>query len=629
MFKGRKIIALCLTRLSNDETTAKVAELNKALVAKDYRLFVYNACTDFYHNNRFENAEKKVYSLIDYNVVDAVVIFSEAFRDTSIVDELRMDAEAHNVPVFILGNRSEKCTSFIFDYEAGFEQAVRHIIEYHGITDTAMIAGFKGEEHSEQRIAVYKKVLAENGLPFNDNMLSYGDYWSDPAQKAVEDMIAKGHVPKAIICANDMMAITACAVLNRHGYKVPDDVAVVGFDGTEEAKQCTPPITTCRCSYSDTAKAIADALEKVFAGGKVLHDNYVDFVLDVYNSCGCDPERPPYNVGNTLKTVRERFCKYQDDNALLCELAQEIVTGDSADCIVEDLKEYNFYNICIMVNQSFWNEALNPLEEKWNGFDDEMCILYKSDDDSKKYPMNIMRKDVLIDIDYVMTLKNPVVFNVISSYGIPMGYMCVHFTADVNGYCMIPQYVYALNNALSGYRNAMHLKYTAKSIEKISENDYLTGIYNRNGFYKQLSWLQRKNAGRNFTVASIDLDGLKNINDHYGHDEGDFAISSVADAIRSIPIENKICGRFGGDEFVVCAVTAAADNVGDGAEGIIRRHVENFLACLNKDHVKPYPITASIGMCSTRIDFDFDAMLKQSDERMYAEKNLKPNRRRN
>lgn len=178
MFKGRKIIALCLTRLSNDETTAKVAELNKALVAKDYRLFVYNACTDFYRNNRFENAEKKVYSLIDYNIVDAVVIFSEAFRDTSIVDELRMGAEAHNVPVFILGNRSEKCTSFIFDYEAGFEQAVRHIIEYHGITDTAMIAGLKGEEHSEQRIAVYKKVLAENGLPFNDNMLSYGDYWS-------------------------------------------------------------------------------------------------------------------------------------------------------------------------------------------------------------------------------------------------------------------------------------------------------------------------------------------------------------------------------------------------------------------------------------------------------------------
>lgn len=110
MFKGRKIIALCLTRLSNDETTAKVAELNEALVAKDYRLFVYNACSDFYRNTRFESAEKKVYSLIDYNIVDAVVIFSEAFRDTSIVDELRMDAEAHNVPVFILGNRSEECT---------------------------------------------------------------------------------------------------------------------------------------------------------------------------------------------------------------------------------------------------------------------------------------------------------------------------------------------------------------------------------------------------------------------------------------------------------------------------------------------------------------------------------------
>ena len=59
MFKGRKIIALCLTRLSNDETTAKVAELNKALVAKDYRLFVYNACTDFYRNNRLIDCQVK------------------------------------------------------------------------------------------------------------------------------------------------------------------------------------------------------------------------------------------------------------------------------------------------------------------------------------------------------------------------------------------------------------------------------------------------------------------------------------------------------------------------------------------------------------------------------------------
>lgn len=623
MYKGHKIIALCLTRLNKEALSSNAAELNKALVAKDYRLFIYNACTDFYRNSRFENAEKKVYSLIDYDIVDAVIIFSEFFGDHSIVDMLRTEAESHGVPVFILGNRSEECTSFIFDYEAGFEQAVRHIIEYHGITDTAMIAGAKGEEHSEQRIEVYKKVLAENGLPFRDDMLSYGDYWWRPAQEAVEKMIAEDRVPKAIICANDMMAITVCDVLQKNGYRVPEDVAVVGFDGTEEAKQCVPPITTCKCSYSHTAEMIADALEKMFAGESVPHDNYVDFVLDIYSSCGCKPDRPSYNSGNTLKAVLDRFGKYQDDNALLCEMAQDIVTGDNADSIVNYLKGYNFYNICIMVNQSFWNEAVSPLEEKWNGFDEEMCILYKSDDD-RKYPMKFMRRDIMPDVDYVLTLKNPVVFSVLSSYGVPMGYLCAHFRACSDDYCMIPQYVYALNNALGGYRNAIHLKYTAKSIEKISEKDYLTGIYNRNGFYKQLSWLMQKNEGRKITVASIDLDGLKNINDKFGHDEGDFAISSVADAIRSIPIEEKICGRFGGDEFVLIAVSD--DNA---CENIIRQHVEERLACLNKERIKPYPITASMGMCTSCGGLDFDTMLKQSDERMYAEKCLKPNRRRN
>jgi len=87
--------------------------------------------------------------------------------------------------------------------------------------------------------------------------------------------------------------------------------------------------------------------------------------------------------------------------------------------------------------------------------------------------------------------------------------------------------------------------------------DALTAIYNRHGFYDELRNRIAKLAGKRkmLFMASVDLDQLKLINDHYGHIEGDFAIRSIAQAISDTAVEvDGICARFGGDEYVMCLV---------------------------------------------------------------------------
>lgn len=101
----------------------------------------------------------------------------------------------------------------MFDYVSGFEQVVRHTVDVHKAKSFHMIAGVKDEPCSEERIACFKRVMSDYGIPVSEDMISYGDYWTFPTVTAVEKLIKENRLPECIICANDSTAITACSTL--------------------------------------------------------------------------------------------------------------------------------------------------------------------------------------------------------------------------------------------------------------------------------------------------------------------------------------------------------------------------------------------------------------------------------
>ena len=120
------------------------------------------------------------------------------------------------------------------------------------------------------------------------------------------------------------------------------------------------------------------------------------------------------------------------------------------------------------------------------------------------------------------------------------------------------------------------------------------------------------------TVVLADLDGLKFINDCYGHGEGDVAISTVAAALRHACPPQALCVRFGGDEML--AVIA-----GDCDEAEIRNKLDSFLTARNAEYEKPYEISASVGIYASQNpgELDFEELIKTSDKLMYEEKQAK------
>lgn len=150
----------------------------------------------------------------------------------------------------------------------------------------------------------------------------------------------------------------------------------------------------------------------------------------------------------------------------------------------------------------------------------------------------------------------------------------------------------------------------------LSESDALTGCMNRRGLMEKAVQMNRKNDGKEMLILFADLDHLKEINDSFGHIEGDFAIKKCAETLKSVVGENGIIGRIGGDEF--CAMLPG--NAEDGQK--IRELIRKKSTAFNEDSDKAYYVELSVGYtivtCSSGLAISDE--LKDADKALYEEK---------
>lgn len=149
--------------------------------------------------------------------------------------------------------------------------------------------------------------------------------------------------------------------------------------------------------------------------------------------------------------------------------------------------------------------------------------------------------------------------------------------------------------------------------------DDLTGLYNRRGFMTlaehQLRLSRRKQSA--FYLIFADLDGMKLINDTYGHQEGDQALIQTAHLLKDTFRGSDIIARMGGDEFAIIAIEPAASS----AEQIAKRFQDN-IAVFNAQSSKPYPLSVSIGVveCIPDGNCALEDALAKADALMYSNK---------
>jgi LacI family transcriptional regulator len=188
--------------------------------------------------------------------VDGTVLMGVDTGDAEVERLLRSDIPCVGVDVEPAGKGNGSVMS---DNANGAAMAVRHLTE-RGHRRIATITGLIDTAPARDRLRGYREEIQRQGLAYRDDYVVYGDYYVESGADAMARLLELAEPPTAVFAASDLMAVGALGVLARAGRRVPEDVALVGFDDILLAGLTTPALTTLRQDKQGLGAAAGEAL---------------------------------------------------------------------------------------------------------------------------------------------------------------------------------------------------------------------------------------------------------------------------------------------------------------------------------------------------------------------------------
>ncbi len=536
-----------------------------------------------------------------------------------------------DVPMIILEAPVEmkRGVYLISDNYKGMKEGIEHLIRFHGCRNLVFLSGPRDNTDANERLQAYYDAMKENGLPVNSSSVIYADY-SEHVDRQVEDLLDRNERVDAVVSANDEMTVAVYRVLRNRGLEPGKDVYVIGFDNMEMAEFLDPPLTTV---YQDTplmGKLAAKKAMQIFRGEAVCSERIPTWFIR-RASCGCEYHsgakeqwsdevgESPLNLVQAVETLREFQRQSWTGPLLIRELMSE------AD---------NTYHFLMKIGEEMWRLGTKssymfllkePLKVRRNGKWSLPSEIYLSMRQKGRrweaYEFYEAPPVTYGDMEeqffkskHARSLMTFLLFDGKEQYGI---LVCEIEPKDVSFYYTVALQIgtairfYGMTMKQRAYQN--ELKAKNESLHFSANHDYLTGLMNRQGFLTALQEQIRNNRSRKLSFFIADLDHLKEINDTFGHNDGDWAIKNAA-AILTEAIGYKYpVARAGGDEFFGVYLTE------EFSKEAFYNRVKAGCEALNATSDKPYYLMLSIGIheFSASENPEFVDIYKYADEELY------------
>jgi LacI family transcriptional regulator len=206
-----------------------------------------------------------------------------------------------SVPVVLLScaMRDDDYHVITIDNARGVREMVSHLVSL-GHQRIAIIKGADGNYDASERLRGYRKALKDAGLSPDASLEVPGDFFEASGHSGAITLASLAEPPTAIFAANDSMAIGALSALRERGLRVPEDIAVVGFDDIPLARYMNPPLTSVHVPIFEMGERAARRLIEALAGGTVTPSRHerLPTRLVVRDSCG-----QPQNKQNRRTTA--------------------------------------------------------------------------------------------------------------------------------------------------------------------------------------------------------------------------------------------------------------------------------------------------------------------------------------
>ena len=603
-----------------------------------------------HYYKEYLSGELNIYQLINFDMFDGVIVTSISLSNNNqaaifneMLEKMKKECKCKVVAIDLpFGDYDVTYT----DDRKAFSEITAHVLDVHKCKNVYFLTGFKDSDVSHYRLNGYIDELNRRGIPVDENKIFYGDFWYSSGEKLADDIHAgKIEMPEAVICASDHMALGLANRLAIYGVKIPEQIVITGYDATQEAAINDITITSYEPNIPVAAAEAVNRIHEAIEPDVPMQDlgKFAMGGLKIGESCGCtaDTMYMKKKINESLYNSHRNVLQERDsqDISKLLEsyiYEQFVNSKDLRECL------FNIYRSVYLIRP--YSDFYMCLKENWydidsktiKGYPEKMRIIMhtnKKDDEEITENMRCFTKyDNKGEYSFDTKLMLPDMYEERDEPSV-FYFSPVHFNSDTFGYSVVRNDLsqhqkinFVYRNWIRYINNALEMARTRARLELLSIKDMDTGLYNRRGLQQKIVDMRRFGQGKNILIIMADMDGLKNINDNFGHHEGDFGLRVIADSMTSVSDNNEICVRNGGDEFLLIGV---GDYTKDTAEEKVNK-ILNEINRRSEESGKPYSVSASLGFCCDLLqsDTNIDKLMAIADEKMYENKRKRKKNRK-
>lgn len=286
-----------LDALYNEYASMVVAAFDAECARRDFDLLCF-AGGSLHSLAGYERQRNRCFELASPRALDGLIALS--LSTTASVMKQFLDSHA-GLPVCSVGIEVPGYPLVQADNAAGMRDAVLHLITIHNRRRIAFLRGPTDNPEAEIRFHAYRDALAQFGIPYSAQRVITANFHDEQGRVAMAELLDRGVELDAVVGANDRSALGALRTLKERGIRVPDDVAVVGFDDSEDARGASPSLATVRQPYWDMAESALDLIADSLAGRPQRRVNLLPSHFIKRRSCGCLSEGAPSDTQQALE----------------------------------------------------------------------------------------------------------------------------------------------------------------------------------------------------------------------------------------------------------------------------------------------------------------------------------------
>lgn len=625
----RKKIAVFANGYGMDTLYALLKGIKSVDICDNFDFFVFISYASYDDFDDFNAGELKIYDLPVIKDYDGAIVLTNALNSVETgISQVRKIIE-DGIPVVSIGIDVEGACNINIDNISGMKELAEHLIGVHKVKRPVIIGGYRTHPESITRIDTIKTVFSSHGIEIPDEDIYYGDWGNVKTEEITRQLVKdpKG-LPDAIIAANDIMALTCATELTRLGYSIPEDTIVTGYDYISRGQLFYPVLTTVDSDYErlgvESINFLNDAIEGKDPDLRIVHHSKTV----IGESCGCskdgyfDHKRREYGKKTYLEYM-DRFYLEASERTLT-----QIITGSEdykelTEKVVEYYKESHALvgnDFHIVIHSKYFDDVM--ADEK-TVFDDasgrHMRSLVSVKNGKVETGVAVKRNDLIPG--YSPDPSNHIYFLMPLHTGeYNYGYIVASEGSKLMlEYLDLHSYIEKFMLALRIQRSNLQLKIYNENLKKVAAIDAMTGLYNRLELEDKAAVLfdKAKKNGMRLLVMFIDINRMKQINDIYGHINGDAAIRLTANAISSEIEDGWVPVRFGGDEFLVIGSVRGKDDADK-----FRASVLSKIDFYNNEGKWPFTLSVSSGyiLSSSSDDKTISDYIREADKLMYETK---------